>query len=131
MTIRPSQFEIHPSSGVPIYRQVIDQVRTFVLGGRIKAGEMLPSVRQMAAELEVNPMTISKAYAYLESEGVIQRIRGRGMMIQPLSQTSGDDERSRQLYSVMREAVLRGRQLGLSDRQILKIAREATKGETE
>ncbi len=125
MTILPSQFEIHPSSGVPIYRQVIEQVQAFLLGGHLQVGEMLPSVRQMASELGVNPMTISKAYARLEVEGVVERVRGKGMMIK-LQTTSGNvKQRQRELYSAVQSAILRGRQLGLNDQQILHVVNKS------
>ena len=64
-------FEIHPSSGVPIYRQLIDQVHALIAGGRLTEGDLLPSVRQVAAAAAVNPMTVSKAYSRLEAEGVV------------------------------------------------------------
>lgn len=127
MTILPSQFEIHPSSGVPIYRQVIEQVQAFLLGGHLRVGEMLPSVRQMASELGVNPMTISKAYARLEVEGVVERVRGKGMMIK-LQTTSGNvKQRQSELYSAVQSAILRGRQLGLNDQQILHVVNKSLK----
>jgi GntR family transcriptional regulator len=121
MTVQPSQFVIHPSSGVPIFRQVIDQVQALIAGGHLLPGEMLPSVRQMAAELSVNPMTISKAYARLEADGVVERVRGKGMLIcvQPIQ--GSVTERSRELESSMQAAVVRGRQLGLSDEQIRNV----------
>ncbi len=77
------QFEIQPSSGVPIYRQLMDQVRALAASGRLPAGELLPSIRQLATDLEVNMMTVSKAYARLEAEGVLERVRGTGMRISP------------------------------------------------
>src|SRR5438094_6067156 len=77
----PFQFEIHPSSGVPIYRQVMDQVKALASSGRLRPGDMLPSVRQMAVELQINMMTVSKAYARMEAEGVLERARGQGMLI--------------------------------------------------
>ena len=52
------QFEVHPSSGVPIYRQIMDQVRAMIVSGRLNGGELLPSVRQMAEDLQVNMMTV-------------------------------------------------------------------------
>jgi GntR family transcriptional regulator len=55
------QFEIHPSSGVPIYRQLMDQIRLLIASGRLSSGDLVPSVRQMAEELQINLMTVSKA----------------------------------------------------------------------
>ena len=61
-------FHIEPSSGVPIYRQLMDQVEVLVSSGELDTGALLPSVRQMAAALDVNMMTVSKAYARLEEK---------------------------------------------------------------
>ena len=65
----PTIFEINPTSGVPIYRQIVDQVLAMVAGGTLRQGDLLPSVRQVAQGASVNPMTVSKAYSRLETEG--------------------------------------------------------------
>ncbi|MCA9080652.1 MAG: GntR family transcriptional regulator [Planctomycetaceae bacterium] len=121
MQITPAQFDIHPSSGVPIYRQLMDQVAALVVGGQVQAGDMLPSVREMGTALGVNMMTVSKAYARLEAEGVVERIRGRGMAIATTESTGTVAERSRELRPHMEQAVVRGRQLGLTDEQIRRV----------
>ena len=127
MTILPTQFEIHPSSGVPIYRQIIEQVQVFLLGDQLQAGEMLPSVRQMASELGVNPMTISKAYARLESDGTVERVRGKGMRIKQQTTSGNIKQRQTELYAAANSAVIRGRQLGLTNNQILHVINKALK----
>jgi len=66
---------------VPIYRQIIDQVRILITSGRWPEGVMLSAVRQMAVELEINLMTVSKAYTRLEAEGMVERVRGAGMRV--------------------------------------------------
>ena len=71
--------EIDHHSGVPIYRQVIEQIRQQIMAGQLSEGEQLMSVRELAAQLRVNPMTISKAYALLEVEGLVERRRGVGL----------------------------------------------------
>ena len=65
----------------PIYRQIIDQVRRLVMGGRILAGQALPSVREIADVHGINPMTVSRAYSQLEAEGLLVRQRGKGMFV--------------------------------------------------
>ena len=70
-------FQINPSSGVPIYRQIIDQVKLGIATGKFKPGEYLPSVREVSTSLEINPMTVSKAYSLLEKSGVIELVRGQ------------------------------------------------------
>ncbi len=70
-------FTLQPSSGVPIYLQLIHQVRRMVASGQLTPGTELPSVREVATEYTVNPTTISKAYSMLENEGLLQRNRGQ------------------------------------------------------
>jgi GntR family transcriptional regulator len=121
------QFQIHPSSGVPIYRQLIEQIRALVVGGQLPSGEMLPSVRQLAADLEINMMTASKAYARLEAEGVIERVRGMGMRVRGAKCGGSLAERREQLRPLADPLVTRGRQLGLTDDQILAVVTSVLK----
>jgi len=76
-------FRIHTGSAEPIYRQLVEHVRRRVAGGQIKAGDELPSVRELAQSLAVHPMTISKAYSLLEAEGLLERRRGLAMRVAP------------------------------------------------
>ena len=75
------QFQCDAAARVPIYRQLIDQVRGAVARGRVQPGDRLPSVRQLSRELVVNPNTIAKAYTELEREGVLNTRRGLGVFI--------------------------------------------------
>lgn len=68
-------------SGVPIYRQLIDQIKRLIAGGRLAAGDDLPSVRELASVYQINAMTISKAYQQLEAEGLLVRRRGKPMQV--------------------------------------------------
>jgi GntR family transcriptional regulator len=114
-------FEIHPSSGVPIYRQLVDQVHALIAGGRLRPGDLLPSVRQVALAAEVNPMTVSKAYSRLEAEGVVERIRGQGMRVRG-SLTGGTLRQRRQEFRELAAPALhRAMQLGLSEEEIRKV----------
>ena len=74
-------FSLNTASGTPIYRQIVDQTRQLVASGRLPAGEHLPSVRAVAAELGINPMTVSKAYSLLQRDGIVTRRRGLGMVV--------------------------------------------------
>ena len=74
-------FSLHPGSGIPIYRQLVEQVRRLIAGGELPPGAELPSVRDLAVQYAVNPMTISKAYALLETEGLLERNRGKPMTV--------------------------------------------------
>lgn len=72
---------IQPSAVEPIYRQIAEQVRRLVAGGQLAPGQLLPSVREVASVHAINPMTVSKAYSQLEAEGVLERLRGKGMAV--------------------------------------------------
>lgn len=80
--VDPAHFvSISTGSPEPIYRQLIEQVKRRVAAGQIRAGDEVPSVRELAQALAVNPMTVSKAYSMLEAEGVLERRRGLSMVV--------------------------------------------------
>ncbi|MAT71852.1 MAG: GntR family transcriptional regulator [Planctomycetaceae bacterium] len=112
------RFQIHPSSGVPIYRQIIDQVHALVAGGKLRPGDLLPSVRTVARAADVNPMTVSKAYSQLESAGVVERVRGQGMRVLAPADRPAPKRRRAEFRDLLAAALHRGRQLGLDDDQI-------------
>jgi GntR family transcriptional regulator len=113
-------FILNPQSGIPIYRQLVMQVTRLIAGGHLAAGTELPSVRELAELHAVNPMTISKAYALLESEGLLERQRGKPMRVAarrrgqaPLSQ------RLQQLDRSITDLVLAARQLEIGKKELL------------
>ncbi len=83
-------FKIDIRSSVPIYEQLTEQVKRAVIRGLLKKGDPLPSVRKMAARLEVNPNTVAKAYQELERQGVIITIRGKGTIINDMPENPAD-----------------------------------------
>ena len=113
-------FQIHPSSGVPIYRQLMDQVRALVAAGKLSCGDMLPSVRQIAGDLQINHMTVSKAWSLLEREGVLERIRGQGMRVAAVEGTQpGVRQRQQQLRPALEQLAAQAFQLDLTREQVL------------
>jgi GntR family transcriptional regulator len=72
---------VDPSSGLPLYRQVFDQVRRMITAGTLRPGQRLKSVRELSAELALNPLTVSRAYSELEREGLVQMRRGLGVYV--------------------------------------------------
>ncbi|MBQ6555854.1 MAG: GntR family transcriptional regulator [Firmicutes bacterium] len=95
-------FNIDIRSNVPIYEQLVGQVKRAVVQGLLKKGDLIPSVRKMAAELGVNPNTVAKAYQELEHQGVTITVRGRGTMINDLparTDISGTLEKMRPLIT--------------------------------
>lgn len=114
-------FQVFPNSGLPIYRQLIDQIRRHVASGRLAGGDFLPSVRQVALELEINPMTVSKAYSLLERDGVVELVRGQGMRIAERKAAGGNDslrERQEHLLPLLRQVAAEAYQLSLSEKQV-------------
>jgi GntR family transcriptional regulator len=115
----PRLFILEPSSGVPIYRQIIDQVRRLVASGQLPPGSELPSVREVAAEYTVNPTTISKAYGLLEMEGLLQRNRGKPMTIVAVRRNHHAlAQRLKQVEAQVDSLVLAARQLDLEESEL-------------
>jgi len=107
-------FHIAATSGVTIYRQIIDQVKTLSASQRIIPGDFLPSVRQVAQELEINPMTVSKAYSWLEKEGVLEYVRGQGMRVKEGRISKKDmKEREEALVPILKQVIMQACQLSI------------------
>ena len=116
--MRPAvSIQVLPNSGVPIYRQLMDQLRAQVAGGRLAAGEFLPSVRQVAEELQVNPMTVSKAYSLLERDGVVENVRGQGMRVKEIA-TNGKVRREA-ILPLLKQVAATAKQLSLKPEQVV------------
>jgi GntR family transcriptional regulator len=98
--------EINHHSGVPIYRQVIEQIREQIMAGQLKQGQQLSSVRELAEQLRVNPMTISKAYSLLELEGLVERRRGMGLFAARLRKDQEGHTKTKLLEEILRKAVV-------------------------
>lgn len=83
-----SLLTIQPNAPEPIYRQIVEQLRRLIAGGQLVAGELLPSVREVAGFHAINPMTVSRAYGLAESEGLLERLRGKGMAVAAIRRAS-------------------------------------------
>lgn len=118
-------FTLNPQSGIPIYRQLAEQIRRMVAGCQLKEGDELPSVRELALEHAVNPMTISKAYSLLEVEGILVRQRGKPMQV-AAQQKSAHNEQQRlaHLQPQLEQLVLAARQLEIPDKLLLASLRD-------
>ncbi|MEN8150035.1 MAG: GntR family transcriptional regulator [Planctomycetota bacterium] len=104
--------KLDPGSGVPIYRQIMDGVRYSVAGGTLAAGDRLPSVRELATSLGVNPTTIQKAYGELEHLGVIETRRGQGTFVADAPPVVDETERRDALEREAREWIVKGAEQG-------------------
>jgi GntR family transcriptional regulator len=107
--------EINHHSGVPIYRQVIEQIRRQIMAGQLSEGEQLMSVRDLASQLRVNPMTISKAYALLEVEGLLERRRGIGLFVGKLPKDKKAHTKIQLLEEILRKAAVTAVQLEITE----------------
>ena len=115
-------FSVTTGSAEPIYRQLIDQVRRQVASGHLKAGDELPSVRELAQALAVNPMTVSKAFGLLEAEGVFERRRGLAMVVAaPHRKAQPAGDRAELLRPTLQRAAAEARELQLSPQQALAL----------
>ncbi|WKE66402.1 GntR family transcriptional regulator [Gallaecimonas kandeliae] len=115
-------FSLNPQSGIPLYRQLVDQVKLLVAGGQLKAGAPLPSVRELADKHAVNPMTISKAYSLLEAEGVLLRQRGKPMTV--AAHNRQGPEAQILLAPLIHQLIQSARQLALGDDDIIQAVRQ-------
>jgi GntR family transcriptional regulator len=118
-------FLIQPSSPEPIYRQIAAQLRRLIVGGHIAPGEEVPSVRDVAGRHAINPMTVSRAYAQLETDGLLERRRGKSMVVAAhYSRTRSPDRRMRELEGPLNELARQARELDLQPDLILARLRE-------
>ena len=124
------------NSGVPVFRQICDQVRFQVAAGVLVAGTEIPSTRDLGERLGVNPMTVSKAYALLEEEGVLERRPGLSLVVRGIARGSRgrpDAEATRELRHeelerLLRPAAIAARQLGVPAKDALEVFKRVLRG---
>jgi GntR family transcriptional regulator len=117
-------FILNPQSGVPIYRQILEQVRRMVASGQLPPGTALPSVRELAIRHTINPMTISRAYSLLETEGLLERHRGRPMTVASQAKSHSQlPKRLQQVDPLIKQTVIAAKQLQLTEAELVKALR--------
>ena len=114
----PFTFRLDTASGVPVYRQIIDQVQGGIATGALGRGDQLPTVRQVAVDLEINPNTVLRAYRELEIRGVLETQQGTGTFIAERTVREDDVERSRKLEQLVSEFVARAGAGGFTLREL-------------
>ena len=114
-------FRVAPGSAEPIYKQLIEQVRRMAASGQLAPGALLPSVRELAQHLAVNPMTISKAYSLMEATGLLERKRGVGMAVATTNATHTDATRLEQLRPTLERAAQEAAQLNIGAAQAAEL----------
>jgi GntR family transcriptional regulator len=110
----PARFQLDTASGVPFYRQVIDQVLAGIATGALAKGERLPTVRALAVDLAVNLNTVARAYKELEIRGVLATQQGSGTFVATESVSIGEVERQRRLAQLLDEFLARAAAQGLT-----------------
>jgi len=116
---RPFPFALDLRSGVPVYRQIIDQVTGGMAAGALAAGDQLPTVRQLAVDLEINPNTVIRAYRELEIRGVLETHQGTGTFIGTQKVQRDDAERQRRLSQLAGEFAARAGAAGFTLEEVL------------
>src|ERR1700722_3567309 len=108
------RFLLDMHSGMPVYRQIIDQVRGAIASGALNAGDQLPTVRQLAVDLSINPNTVVRAYRELELGGLLETHQGTGTFISAQKMRGGSAERERQLSQIVGDSVARAGAAGFT-----------------
>ena len=118
------QIKLSFKSGKPVYLQIVDQVRSAAAAGAIGTGDPLPSIRPLAEELRVNRNTVAKAYAELESQGVIETIAGKGCFVQANQSPYRKEVRLKLLTEEIDQAVVQAHHLQVTKVEFLRIAEQ-------
>ncbi len=121
---------VDPHSGVPVYRQLMDQIKFHIASGLLKPGDELPSTRTLSSELGVNPMTISKAYSYLEKEEVVERRPGRPLVVKTFKTEQIQDKKIDQLRKSLESTITMVKQLQINYEEAMRIFQEMLLHET-
>src|SRR6186997_2144316 len=114
-------FRPNPSLGVPIYLQLMEQVKHAIETGALRPGEQLPSIRPLAEELVVNPNTVAKAYRELEHDGVIELRQGAGAFVSDKAPTKKDADKLRAAQATVAGAIEKLRERGVTDDEIRRL----------
>ena len=122
-------FKLDPKSGVPFYRQIIDQIRYGVATGSLNIGEQLPTVRSLAVDLKVNLNTVSKAYRELEIQNILETQQGTGTFIGSMEVQLSDNERQTKLAGICTEFLSIAASYGFSIDEMITELKQRQGGE--
>jgi GntR family transcriptional regulator len=114
------RFLLDLHSGMPVYRQIMDQVRGGVASGALTPGDQLPTVRQLAVDLEINPNTVVRAYRELELGGLLETHQGTGTFISAQKMKRADAQRERQLAQIVGDCVARAGAAGFTVDELIE-----------
>src|SRR5437899_1438546 len=124
-------FRLNQNSGVPIYRQIQDQIRFGIASGLLTPGEQLPTVRELAVNLEVNPNTVIKAYTELERAGILSTEQGSGTFVAPQPTPLPEAEKRAKLEGLCAEFLSQVSRYGFSSDDVIRAVRALTGKENQ
>ncbi len=113
------EFKLDPGTGIPFYRQIIDQIRFGIALGQLTIGEQLPTVRTMAVDLAINPNTVTKAYKELEIQNVLDTQQGTGTFIGDLKIELSKQERGKKLQSICQQYLTMASAYGFTTEDVI------------
>ena len=122
--IKKLHFQVDSHSGVPVYRQMMDQIRYYMASGLLLPGDQLPSIRELAQQLAVNPTTVVKVYTELQHEGVLEMRHGKGAFVAESSARMTEVEREKALRRLARQLAVESSQMGAHPSLVLKLVEE-------
>ena len=114
---------LNHSSMVPIYEQLMEQIKTEILQSRLTEGEGLPSVRKLSAELRISSLTVKKAYDRLEEEGFVTTVHGKGTFVTATDQQVAVEARRKAVEEEFEKAINRAENIGMSKEEILEVVK--------
>jgi GntR family transcriptional regulator len=123
--------QIDPRSPTPLYAQIAGRLRVAIAAVELRAGDALPSVRNLAARLRVNPATVVQAYRDLEAEGFVEMRQGAGTFVREVVPERRARERTRQAVQLVRQLVADAGRLGLTTRELLQAIAQEVEGNVE
>ena len=109
---------INHTSMEPIYEQIVRQIKAMIIDGSLKEKEILPSVRTLSKELKISALTVKKAYDYLDEEGLIVTVHGKGSFVAETNRNLMMEERQKEVEADLENAIRKGRSAGLSLKEI-------------
>ena len=124
MSDRSIQILLDPASGVPFYRQIIQQIEHAILAARLQPGDRLPTIRSLAIDLKINPNTIAKAYGELEIRGIVLTQVGSGTYVSNKKPTAREDKRSAKIREMLQRFLREMTVLGVERSELVALVRD-------
>lgn len=112
---------INGSSMIPIYEQIVEQIKGLILNGNLQENDILPSVRSLSKELKISALTVKKAYDYLEQEGLTVTIHGKGTFVAAANKELMREEQRKEIEADFELAIQKGRHFGMNDQEFREI----------